>query len=445
MALMKAFRGGETNLVSVPLHDGYVYFCTDTKNLFFDHKDTTSTVIRSQINGKYAEYLRYLKDGQYVELSAESINTDLANIKKQLEDGNKVYRGNVTVSADNTSEISIPFTVKDTSTLTVYYRGLMLTPAVHYTATTSKITLVGFTANAGEIFTFLGSSESGILLNTSADKVTFSDTTTDQSYSGCSTVQEALMKIPTLIKSKAGITHHYGTCATSASTSAKVVNITSSGFVLEKGVSVYIEFTYNNTSSSITLNVAGTGAKAVKVYGTTNVSPYMWAAGSIVQFTYNGTYWFLNQVTTATTSTYGITKLNNTTNSTATNLAATANAVKLAYDRGSEAYTKATQVENQIDSVNTEISTLKSSVSSTQTKIDSVLGTASDSSSKDTVYGAKAAAAAALPKSGGTMTGILYAQSNTSYTTRQVRNITLSTSKPSSSSGSNGDIWFVYK
>ncbi len=41
-----------------------------------------------------------------------------------------------------------------------------------------------------------------------------------------------------------------------------------------------------------------------------------------------------------------------------------------------------------------------------------------------------------------TMTSILTAQNNTSYTTKQVRNITLSTSDPSG--GSNGDIWIKY-
>lgn len=41
-----------------------------------------------------------------------------------------------------------------------------------------------------------------------------------------------------------------------------------------------------------------------------------------------------------------------------------------------------------------------------------------------------------------TMTSVLTAQNNTSYTTKQVRNITLSTSDPSG--GSNGDIWIKY-
>lgn len=46
--------------------------------------------------------------------------------------------------------------------------------------------------------------------------------------------------------------------------------------------------------------------------------------------------------------------------------------------------------------------------------------------------------------SGGTMTGILIAQSNTNYTTGQVRNIYLSTEAPTDDVGNNGDIWIVY-
>lgn len=44
--------------------------------------------------------------------------------------------------------------------------------------------------------------------------------------------------------------------------------------------------------------------------------------------------------------------------------------------------------------------------------------------------------------SGGTMTGALIAQNNTDYTTKQVRNIFISTSDPSG--GGNGDIWIKY-
>ena len=47
-----------------------------------------------------------------------------------------------------------------------------------------------------------------------------------------------------------------------------------------------------------------------------------------------------------------------------------------------------------------------------------------------------------VPYDGGTMTGVLVAQNNTSYTTKQMRNITLSTADPSG--GANGDIWITY-
>ena len=62
----------------------------------------------------------------------------------------------------------------------------------------------------------------------------------------------------------------------------------------------------------------------------------------------------------------------------------------------------------------------------------------------DTVTSVETAANNAMPKSGGTMTGKLVAQSNTDYTTKQVRNIILSTAEPTSSDGANGDIWIKY-
>lgn len=48
-----------------------------------------------------------------------------------------------------------------------------------------------------------------------------------------------------------------------------------------------------------------------------------------------------------------------------------------------------------------------------------------------------------MPMAGGTFTGPAVAQSNTSYTTRQLRNVIMSTGNPSG--GSNGDIWLKYK
>lgn len=47
-----------------------------------------------------------------------------------------------------------------------------------------------------------------------------------------------------------------------------------------------------------------------------------------------------------------------------------------------------------------------------------------------------------LPLAGGTLTGRLTAQNNTAYTTKQVRNVTLSTA--AASGGGNGDLFFTY-
>ena len=48
-------------------------------------------------------------------------------------------------------------------------------------------------------------------------------------------------------------------------------------------------------------------------------------------------------------------------------------------------------------------------------------------------------------RSGDTMAGPLVAQTNTEYTTRQVRNIIVSTADPQPGEGANGDLWIKYE
>jgi len=56
-----------------------------------------------------------------------------------------------------------------------------------------------------------------------------------------------------------------------------------------------------------------------------------------------------------------------------------------------------------------------------------------------------ALAATKMPISGGTFTGIVTANSNTSYTTKQIRNIILSTEDADAEDMENGDIWIKYE
>lgn len=125
----------------------------------------------------------------------------------------------------------------------------------------------------------------------------------------------------------------YGTSATAAATAAKVASTSSGDFVLAVGNMVRVKFTnaqtYNGTA---TLNVDGTGAVNIARVGTTLTTRYYWTAGEVVDLVYDGTNFVMSDKGTASTTYYGLTKLSSSTSSTSTALAATASAVKSAYD-----------------------------------------------------------------------------------------------------------------
>jgi hypothetical protein len=84
----------------------------------------------------------------------------------------------------------------------------------------------------------------------------------------------------------------------------------------------------------------------------------------------------------------------------------------------------------------------------TVTQVKELLGLKSAAYTESSSYATAAQgtkADNALPKSGGTMTGILTAKSNTSYTVRQVRNIILSNADANLGAMQDGDIWIKYK
>lgn len=82
----------------------------------------------------------------------------------------------------------------------------------------------------------------------------------------------------------------YGTCATSASTVAKVVSCTDFSELYD-GASVIVKFTYANSASTPTLNVNNTGAKTIRWNGANFPSAQNWTAGAVIEFVYAGGYW----------------------------------------------------------------------------------------------------------------------------------------------------------
>lgn len=121
-------------------------------------------------------------------------------------------------------------------------------------------------------------------------------------------------------------TGYYGTCSTAFSTAAKVVTV-NSDFTLTTGVSVLVKFTAVNTATSPTLNVNSTGAKAIHKISGTSAGAGAWALNEIVELVYDGTSWVMVGEGTASTVSYGVTKLSSATNSTVEDCAATPKAV----------------------------------------------------------------------------------------------------------------------
>ena len=108
---------------------------------------------------------------------------------------------------------------------------------------------------------------------------------------------------------------HYGTCSTAAGTAAKTVSLT--GFTLATGAIVTVKFTVTNTAANPTLNVNGTGAKAIMYRGSAISAGYL-AANRVYIFVYDGTdYELIGDINTDTNTTYntgtsstpGLTKL----------------------------------------------------------------------------------------------------------------------------------------
>lgn len=83
--------------------------------------------------------------------------------------------------------------------------------------------------------------------------------------------------------------------------------------------------------------------------------------------------------------------------------------------------------QSDVNTINSQVSTNTSDIATLQSGLST----------------ANANIANKLDKSGGTMTGALVAQSNTNYTTAQVRNVIISPNEPSG--GNDGDIWIQYE
>ena len=72
MTNFKVYRGTEVNLPKI-ITDGSLYFCIDTGSIYIDFLDSNNEVVRTKISSKYADKLRYIQDGEVVEIDASEV------------------------------------------------------------------------------------------------------------------------------------------------------------------------------------------------------------------------------------------------------------------------------------------------------------------------------------------------------------------------------------
>lgn len=99
-----------------------------------------------------------------------------------------------TVAVAGASVINIPFTITSTTGLAVFENGILISEGNQYTATTTAITLIGYTASEGDIYTFMSDRT---LAGENVAPVASSVGLNSSAFSGITTVQGALEDLKT--------------------------------------------------------------------------------------------------------------------------------------------------------------------------------------------------------------------------------------------------------
>ena len=159
-------------------------------------------------------------------------------------------------------------------------------------------------------------------------------------------IDEKVVELNDAIANKRDI--WYGVCNTESDVAVKEITTESGDFELKKGSIIYVTFNKSNTVSITKLNIDGVGEQNVFAANHQNtlsyILPYTIGYHETVAFVYTGSYFMCINGNRASTSYYGITKLEDSVESTSIETAATPYAVKRAYDLASSANTTASEI-----------------------------------------------------------------------------------------------------
>ena len=418
MALFKTLRGKRENLPEKKT-DGYAYFCIDDGTFWIDYKDDNNIVQRKQINAKEAEELTGMSISNALSSSTAEIPTS-----KAVSDALSNYATNTSVDTKLEGKVSkAGDTMSGNLAMSNHKITGVAAPAADTDAANKKYVDDAIpTAQIEELSSAVAKAEPFIVEVTQSNPSTASANKTFSEIEAASNAGRLcyvrasgfvfpLIGFRTFNNKKAAIFPATASSASGQLMISLIVAITEDNTVTinELTAQPLIETTgllKGSGNGTISAAVAGTDYAAVD-----HTHPYLPLTGGTLTGNLTGKYitgtWL--QTTAATDKAGRIATIDNdgwiyyrTLAETKGDLGISDNLVK---------YDSNTTVE-----------------ATTKVNADTLEGHA-------TSY--------FVPKSGGTMTGALVAQTDTNYTTAQMRNVIISTADPSG--GNNGDIWLKYE
>ena len=310
--------------------------------------------------------------------SAESSITQTANSIVSLVANTDTYTKPDGTTATNTIKSAIKQNA-DNIALRVEKSGVI--SAINLTSETAKIQASKVEINGTAIFSAISSD--------------VDDAITSKGYQTASQVSSTANAAASAVQSNldAEINQRkatYAICETPGGTAAK--DASCSNFALYTGVSIAVKFTNANTATTPTLNINSTGAKTIKSYtgGTLTAAEYKWAAGSIMTFTYDGSYWRMQDGGALQAKA-----------DAASSASAASTSASTASSKASEASTSATNAANSASTASSEAtaaansaSTASSKASDASTSATNAASSASAASTSASTASSKATAAA---------------------------------------------------
>lgn len=418
MALFKTLRGKRENLPEEKT-DGYAYFCIDDGTFWIDYKDDNNIVQRKQINAKEAEELTGMSISNALSSSTTEIPTS-----KAVSDALSNYATNTSVDTKLEGKVSkAGDTMSGNLAMSNHKITGVAAPAVDTDAANKKYVDDAIpTAQIEELSSAVAKAEPFVVevtmtnpSNISANK-TFSEikTASDAGKLCYARITNSGIMVP-LITFDLRVDKRV---AVFSSSNLLISTFQTTSLLIAEDNSVSTE-TFSSQSlikatgllkgsgdGNISAAVAGTDYAAVD-----HTHPYLPLTGGTLTGNLTGKYitgtWL--QTTAASDKVGKIATID---------------------DNGWIYYRTLAETKGDLGISDNLVKYDSNTTVEATTKVNA-----------DTLEGH--ATSYFVPKSGGAMTGALVAQTNTNYTTAQMRNVIISTADPSG--GNNGDIWLKYE